>query len=268
MRRLTESAPFPIRYVWQQNAHKKVALNRGFELAEGEFTVILDSDDALTDDALDIFDAAWRAVPESQKPATSGVRALCANPQGRIVGDQFPASPFDASPNELLYKYRVDGEKLSCDRTEILRSFPFPEDVAGLVPEQVLWSQMSAHFRSRCVNEVVRIYYDSEDSLSRRLSARDHGNDLEGLVYAYTFVLDHDRRWFFTAPVTLIRVAANRTRFLWHLRDNGGEAKIGLSTVGGRALSLAFGAIGFLLYWRDRMRRRQTVEASRPLTSI
>lgn len=117
-------------------------------------------------DALAIFSEAWDSIPEQDRHLFSGVRALCIDASGAIVGDIFPTDPLDASANELLYRYRVKGEKLSCDRTEILRRFPFPEDVKGLVPEQVLWSQLSKYYRCRCVNRIVRKYFTSPDSLS------------------------------------------------------------------------------------------------------
>ena len=251
-------ADFPIRYVYQENGHKKTALNTGFRHAQGVFTVILDSDDELTPAALAIFDAAWNSVPPEQRDGFSSIRALCIDPAGQVVGDLFPSSPFDASANELLYRYRIGGEKLSCDKTTLLRRFPFPEDVRGLVPEQVLWSQLSAGHRCRCVNEVVRVYHDSSDSLSRRLTSYAYSNDVDGLAFAYSFVLDHDWRWFLASPTILIKVAANRTRFLLHLRQSGSKRRYPLSTAGARMLNLTFGWLGHLLYRRDMIR------ASRP----
>ena len=244
-------APFPIRYVRQSNGHKKVALNNGFRLARGEFTVILDSDDALTPDALAVFAAAWESIPSHERHRFSGIRGLCIDAAGEVVGDNFPADPLDASANELLYRHRIQGEKLSCDRTTLLRRFPFPEDVKGLVPEQVLWSQLSRDYKCRCVNEPVRVYHDSIDSLSRRLAAAACSEDVDGLSFAYNFVLDHDRGWFFANPLILIKGAANRTRFLCHLRKMGSGRRYRLSTFGGRLLALTFGWIGYLLYWRD-----------------
>jgi glycosyltransferase involved in cell wall biosynthesis len=249
-----EDAAFPIRYVYRENGHKKAALNTGFRHARGEFTVILDSDDELTPDALAIFAAAWESIPPARRALFSGVRALCVGRDGLVVGDPFPTSPFDASSNELLYRYRIGGEKLSCDRTALLRRFPFPEDVHGLVPEQVLWSQLSQRHRCRCVNEAVRIYHDSTDSLSRRLTSYRYAGDVDGLAFAYSFVLDHDWRWFPASPKILIKVAANRTRFLRHLRDAGSERRYPLATPAARLIALAFGWIGHLLYRRDRRR--------------
>ena len=49
-----EDNPFPIRYFKQENGGKCRAINRGLELAQGELFFTVDSDDYLTDDALEI----------------------------------------------------------------------------------------------------------------------------------------------------------------------------------------------------------------------
>lgn len=251
------SASFPIRYIYQLNGHKKTALNTGFKAAHGNFTVILDSDDALTSNALTIFTEAWEGIPVDHRHRFSGVRALCVSPDGKTIGERFPDAPLDASANELLYRYRIHGEKLSCDRTDLLKLFPFPENVKGLVPEQVLWSKLSKDYKCRCINAPVRIYYDTEDSLSRKLSTASYQNDLEGLMYAYNFVLGHESGWFFINPKILIKVAANRGRFYNHLRRNGSEERYRIATIGGKLIAIAFGWIGQLLYWRDIFRQRR-----------
>ena len=51
---------FPIRYVKQENGGKCRAINKGLELADGELFFTVDSDDYLTDDALEKV-AAWDA---------------------------------------------------------------------------------------------------------------------------------------------------------------------------------------------------------------
>ena len=55
-----EENPFPIRYYKQENGGKCRAINRGLEMAEGELFFTVDSDDYLTDDALEKV-VAWEA---------------------------------------------------------------------------------------------------------------------------------------------------------------------------------------------------------------
>lgn len=249
-------APFLIRYVWQPNGHKKVALNHGFRLSQGEFIVVLDSDDELLPKGLSLFRGAWNAIPDDKRHDYCGVRALCIDEAGKIVGDRFPTDHFDATTSELLFKYGIRGEKLSCDKTEILRLFPFPEDVKGYVPEHILWTQISQNYKCRCINEPVRRYYDCDDSISNQLITGDVSSGIEGLVYAYNVALQSDAGWFWRSPKMLIKTAANRTRFLAHLRHGGFGRSFPIIGKGGRLLHLCFGWIGQFLYLRDWLRKR------------
>lgn len=252
---LAAASSFPIHYIFQEHGHKKVALNRGFRAANGFMGVMLDSDDKLLPGGLEAFRDAWETIDENERHIFCGIRALCVDETGRVVGDEFPTSPFDASVVELLYKHRIGGEKISCELLDILKAFPLPEHVQGYVPEHVLWSQISKRYKHRCINQAVRIYADSPDSVSRRLTSADFGPDCEGLLYSSSHVLDCDRGQFLINPLILIKAAANRERFFCHYRKRGGSRKFPVRTYGGKALAVGFGWIGRLLYLRDRMRK-------------
>jgi len=47
-------ATFSIRYYWQENRGKHVAHNVALEKAQGEFFIVLDSDDSIVPDALSV----------------------------------------------------------------------------------------------------------------------------------------------------------------------------------------------------------------------
>ena len=62
-----EDNPFPIRYCYKENGGKCRAINYGLKLAQGELFFTVDSDDYLTDDALEKV-ALWEsALPKDQK---------------------------------------------------------------------------------------------------------------------------------------------------------------------------------------------------------
>ena len=63
IRGFQEEKPFfPIVSRYQENSGKHVAINRGVELARGEFFIILDSDDTCTPDALEVFLREWEKI--------------------------------------------------------------------------------------------------------------------------------------------------------------------------------------------------------------
>lgn len=163
-----QRAAFPIRYVWQNNQHKKTAFNRGVREARGELVVALDSDDEMPPEALATFKAAWDAIPPARRDSYVAITGLCARPDGSIVGDRYPQDVFDSTAVDVYFRYRIKGEKFGCMRTDILRKFPFPEDVAGFVPESLVWWAIArAGYLSRFINQVVRTYHDTPGGLSQ-----------------------------------------------------------------------------------------------------
>jgi glycosyltransferase involved in cell wall biosynthesis len=131
-----------ILYRQQANLGKVAAVNRGVEVARGEFTTTIDSDDWLVPDALERLLAHWRAIPEGEQQNFSGIVGLCAYEDGRIVGDPFPSDPLDCDPAELTYVHGVAGDKHGLLRTAVLREFPFPfEGAYAYVSPGLVWNR-------------------------------------------------------------------------------------------------------------------------------
>src|SRR3546814_17391051 len=80
----------------------------------------------------------------------------------------YPRDLLDASSLDMTFKYHVKGEKFGCLRTDVLRMFTFPEELAGFVPESLVWRAIArAGYLTRFVNHVFRWYPDSNDALTR-----------------------------------------------------------------------------------------------------
>jgi glycosyltransferase involved in cell wall biosynthesis len=250
--RLAETAQFPVRYQWQSNGHKKKAMKTGFAMAQAPYTIVLDSDDELLPEALQIFHDAWSSIAEAARDRFGSVRALCVDEKGKIVGDSFVKPVLDTSYSELVYRYGTAGEKLSCDRTDLLRSLEIPDQVRGYVPEHVLWTQLSGPYLTRAINRPVRVYKETAGSISQGLIHAQTRPDADGLAYAYAFALDADRRWFWKRPAILVKAAANLTRFNRHLHASEVKRAHLPETAWGRVVLFLFGWLGLLLYWRDR----------------
>ncbi|MCD0505021.1 glycosyltransferase family 2 protein [Bordetella petrii] len=249
-------ANFPIRYIWQKNQHKKTAFNRGVREARGRFVVTLDSDDEIPPDALQILRDGWEAIPPDRREAYVGVTGLCAHPDGSIVGDRYPQDIFDTSAVDMYFRHRVKGEKFGSMRTDVLRRFPFPENVAGFVPESLIWWAMArAGYLNRCINQVVRIYHPSADGLSRgAVSVR---NNAQGLYLLAWDILQHHMDWFRYRPKEFLMAAARYTRFRLDLQHSGLPTAVSayrLTSPLARGLVFLMWPLGYALYRRDRRR--------------
>lgn len=248
-------ADFPVRYVWQENQHKKAAFNHGVREARGELFVALDSDDELLPQSLERLRRIWLDIPEAERDLFSAVTGLCVRPGGALVGDRYPRDVFDSTPLEVHYKYRIKGEKFGFQRTEVLRRFPFPEDIPGFVPESLVWSAIARKgYLTRFVNEPLRVYHDTADSLSRANTAQ---SEALGLRLLARDALNHNLRWFRHAPLDFLLAAARDTRFGMTLRREGKTMPPPydkLRGVGAKALVALMWPLGWFMHWRDRRR--------------
>jgi glycosyltransferase involved in cell wall biosynthesis len=159
---------FPIRYLYQENSGKHIAFNRGVREAKGELFLTFDSDDSCVPQALERFKYHWDSIPEDKKEKFSAVTALCINQEGEQIGNSFPFEVTDSDSIEIRTKYGVVGEKWGFQRTEVLKMFPFPE-IPGekFITEGIVWNRLSRQYKTRYVNEKLRIYYeDTNISLS------------------------------------------------------------------------------------------------------
>lgn len=250
-----KDSSFPIRYFWQENAHKKTAFNLGVKEARGELFLPLDSDDEALPDALKILDQHWNNIPESERGKFSSVTGLCVDERGGVVGSRFPKDIFDSNALAVFYRYKVHGEKWGFQRTDVLRRFPFPQDVHGHVPEGVVWFAIAAHFKARFINDALRVYYAEPDSISQSgSSASGPGKYADGHALWASEVLNNEWRWFFYYPTWFLKMAANYTRFHLHLQKGQIDKHWPLRGIVPHLLVFFMWPVGVLRYVADRLR--------------
>jgi glycosyltransferase involved in cell wall biosynthesis len=253
---LIQRADFPIRYVWQTNQHKKTAFNHGVREAAGELIVALDSDDTLEPAALADMAAVWHGIDSAQRHRYVAVTGLCKRPDGRVVGDRFPQDVMDGSPLDMTFRYHIQGEKFGCLSTQVLKQFPFPQDMPGFVPESLVWRAMArAGYLTRFVNQVFRVYHVSTDALSHE--GKEGSQHALGLWMLAQDTVVHCLPWFRYSPVVFLKAAARYTRFSLHMRRNGQSRPPDrrLEGLGARLLVALMWPVGLALYWRDRLSR-------------
>lgn len=165
VRRWQRDARFPIRYMWQEHAGSGAATNRGVSEAQGRFFLNLDSDDACVPAALERLKAHWSAIPDAIQDAFIGVTGLVQDPSGAVIGDTFPHHPTDSDALEIRVKYKIAGDKWGFQRTDVLKQFPFPQiEGEKRVPDSIVWNRIALEYKTRFVNDALRIYYPSPNS--------------------------------------------------------------------------------------------------------
>jgi glycosyltransferase involved in cell wall biosynthesis len=236
----------PIRYIYQENGGKHTAHNRGVAEAQGEFFLNLDSDDECVPKALERFSYHWDSIPADQKPRFSAVTCHCVDQHGRLVGDRFPRDPTDSDPLEIRYRYRVRGEKWGFHRTDVLREFPFPEDVKRTyIPESIVWNKIARKYKTRYVNEALRVFWS--EGVSQGARGHPARNAIGRRLFHLT-ALNEELDWFRVAPARLFRSAINYARNSFHLGISLADQYRQIDSRGGRILWALGIPLAYLAY--------------------
>lgn len=137
--KLSERADFKVRYFHQPNAGKHVAINTGTRLAETDWIFILDSDDALTPDAIA---AVRQGLAEHAADKLLGLCFRKAFFNGLIIGERKElATKLFLHPTEA--GKLLKGDLAYIFRRAALLSHPFPV-IHGerFVPELYIWNKI------------------------------------------------------------------------------------------------------------------------------
>lgn len=246
---------FPIRYVRQWHSGKHIAFNRGVREAKGVFFLSLDSDDACVANALERLKYHWDSIPDALKPEFSAVTALCVDQNHQLIGTPFPYDPTDSDPLEIRYRHRVRGEKWGFHLTEVLRKYPFPELQDQIfITESIVWNRIAHSYKTRYVNEILRIYYidSSHDTLTKR--AREVKQRAPMFALSNQLILNENLAWFRFSPFSFVKAAANFARYSLHGHTRLPAQFESLDTAGSRMLYVLTLPLGYILYQLDRRR--------------
>lgn len=160
-----EKNPFPIRYVYQENGGKCRAINRGLKEANGRLFFTVDSDDYLTDDAIEKVIRWDGELPkDGHFCGYVGNRGITPT---QTPNRLFPGGYLDGT---ALDRYdQVDGERAFVFYTEIHRKYLYPEFPGEkFLTEAVTWDLM-AHdgYKMRFYNDIIWIWEYKDDGLTR-----------------------------------------------------------------------------------------------------
>ncbi len=198
VQKFKENASFPIKYIYQKNSGKHIAINRALSEAKGSFFLCADSDDMFTPDALQVFHDTWFSIPENERVDFCGVRASVMDQKGRRVSDDYSKmEPFDAFFQQAFYKKRCRKETWWMLNTQIHQKFLFPEQfVSVLVPEGIVLRAISTKLKTRCINKPTRIYFTDYDDISLMKGNKNRNKQaLTACIWAGTTL--NDWKYFF-----------------------------------------------------------------------
>lgn len=169
---IDEIKDFPIRYYYEQNGGKCRAINKALDLANGELFFTMDSDDYLSDDAVEKIIKWEKEIPRDQK--FCGIIGNAGYSVEETVNKKFKEEYIDTNMLEVYeYKeegsYVLSGERAHVFYTEIHKKYRYPEyENENFMTEAVTWNRM-AHdgYKVRFYNDIIWIYQYQNDGLTQ-----------------------------------------------------------------------------------------------------
>jgi len=208
-------AKLDIRYIKKANEGKHSCMNVFFAQAQGELTLILDSDDKLVKDALKQVKGIWESLAEREDIA--GIIGLCLDMATKKPSAQcFFDDPIESTLLENAYKYNMKGDRCDFTRTSLFqdKSFPIYSD-EKFMPEAVVTVLFDADYKYYCTNLAFKEIEYQADGLTNTYAALAMNNP-KGMALRFEVVLNNYNLIKLPAGVNKLKFYGNYMRYLIH----------------------------------------------------
>lgn len=181
---------FEITYIKEENGGKHRAINKSLEIAKGHLYIIVDSDDYLTDDAIEKIIEKEKTISE-EKEFIGIVFNRGSVQNNNIHGKTFKGDYVDATALQRR-KFNIMGDKAEVFYTDILKKYKFPEfEGEKFITENVVWLKIANDgYKHRFYNDVI--YYGDylEGGLTHE-AVQLELNNFKGYTYYINEVLKY-----------------------------------------------------------------------------
>lgn len=169
IKKIKQQNKIKITYVYQPNSGKHVAINRGVDLANGEFFAIVDSDDYLTEDAVAKI-REWFTDIEKSKKKFAGVAGQKGYSNSKPVGTTFNFKTIDAKSNERE-KFNITGDKFEVFYTDVIKKNKFPVyPNEKFMTEMVVWNRIARQgYYIRWHQDIIYLCDYLDDGLTKNI---------------------------------------------------------------------------------------------------
>ena len=153
-----------IRYHYQRNQGMHGAHNTAYELINTEINTCIDSDDYMTDDAVEKIIKFWI---KNKKEELAGFVALDSYENGEIIGTKFPEGLKETKYFDIYNILGVKGDKKFVYRSDLTKLYPYPifegEKYVSLAYK---YAKLDDYYKLGIMNEVICIVEYMQDGSS------------------------------------------------------------------------------------------------------
>ncbi|WP_317235626.1 glycosyltransferase family 2 protein [Ornithobacterium rhinotracheale] len=212
--------------------------------ANGEFIIMLDSDDELPSEAISIILEKARNLPKE----LGGIVGRKSLSSGKIVGSNDNFNQIISNSLDIRYKENVNGDLTEVFRTSIMREFPFPEFKGEkFCPEALVWNRIAQKYNLLFFNKSIYTAEYQEGGLTNTI-VKIRMNSPKASMIHYSELASYN------IPLKeKIKATINFWRFSFNDKDWGFKNKLSRVNF---LYSLVGFPLGFAMYLNDRRKNK------------
>lgn len=153
-----------IEYYYKTNGGMHTARNLAYAKVHTLLNVIIDSDDWMTDNAVEKIVEFWQSNGGKQY---SGIISNNISNKGMLIGSKLPKGVTACTTEELFGKYKVKGDKKLIFRSELTKLYPYPEFVGEkFYPASYKFRMLDQQYKMLLMDEFICVVDYNEDSMT------------------------------------------------------------------------------------------------------
>ena len=196
----------PIRYYKKENGGKHSAINMGVKLAQGQYFIIVDSDDYLCDDAL-LQISNYFEKEDVNINIYAGIAGTKITTDGKLIGTMFQNKDYVDCTSLERNENKIRGDKAEVFFVELLKRYPFPEfEGERFINEAVVWNRIARDgYKIRWFNIPFIVCEYRDDGLTSQKGKLQKKNPKGTLLYLKELIISDKK---------LIKKIAHRASYI------------------------------------------------------
>ncbi len=182
-----ECTKFQIRYLYKENGGMHSGYNVAYENIDTELSVSIDSDDWMTDDAVEKIVRFWAQYGND---SVGGIVGLDIDPSGRVIGTELPDKR-QIKIYDFYNRYHGKGDKKMVYRTELMRPIKAPEyPNERLFPTCYRYFLIDLDYDMLVLNEPLSVVDYAADGFTNNI-IRQYKKNLNSFIYYRKFIMSY-----------------------------------------------------------------------------
>ena len=158
-----------IKYMYQKNSGKMIAINEATKMATGDLIIDCDSDDYFSDNGFEIIEKNAKKLLKDEE--LYGMAFLKKEENGKISGKEFSRNEYKTTMFDLYFKEDIGGEKILVYNSKIRKMYSHQlENNEKFITEARMYHKMDEKYKLLAINEIVEIGSYIEDGYTKNIN--------------------------------------------------------------------------------------------------